>query len=53
MTKDDFQKIIVHSEEIINEFKNLGFKYITLDIEGYRTGSMNEVLADGKNIKGL
>jgi len=21
-----------------------GFKYITLDLEGYRTGSMNEVL---------
>jgi uncharacterized protein len=53
VTKDDFQKIILHSGEIINEFKNLGFKYITLDIEGYRTGSMNEVLADGKDIKRL
>ncbi len=25
-------------------FKPLGFKYITLDLEGYRRGSMNEVL---------
>jgi uncharacterized protein len=25
-------------------FKGLGFKYITLDLEGYRQGSMNEVL---------
>jgi uncharacterized protein len=25
-------------------FKNLGFKYVTLDLEGYRQGSMNEVL---------
>ncbi len=25
-------------------FKKLGFKYVTLDLEGYRQGSMNEVL---------
>jgi PP-loop superfamily ATP-utilizing enzyme len=25
-------------------FKTLGFKYITLDLEGYRQGAMNEVL---------
>ena len=25
-------------------FKTLGFKYVTLDLEGYRQGSMNEVL---------
>lgn len=26
------------------EFKKIGFKYVTLDISGYRTGSMNEVM---------
>ena len=26
-------------------FKRLGFKYVTLDLEGYRQGSLNEVLA--------
>jgi pyridinium-3,5-biscarboxylic acid mononucleotide sulfurtransferase len=25
-------------------FKKLGFKYVTLDLEGYRQGSLNEVL---------
>jgi uncharacterized protein len=25
-------------------FKNLGFRYVTLDLEGYRQGSLNEVL---------
>jgi len=25
-------------------FKGLGFRYVTLDLEGYRTGSLNEVL---------
>jgi uncharacterized protein len=26
------------------EFKALGFKYVTVDLEGYRSGSLNEVL---------
>lgn len=26
-------------------FKSLGYKYVTLDLEGYRQGSLNEVLA--------
>jgi uncharacterized protein len=25
-------------------FKRLGYKYVTLDLEGYRQGSLNEVL---------
>lgn len=32
-------------------FKTLGFKYVTLDLEGYRQGSMNEVLK--KEVKGI
>ncbi|MGQ4872507.1 MAG: ATP-dependent sacrificial sulfur transferase LarE [Promethearchaeia archaeon] len=30
--------------QICQELKNLGFNYITLDMEGYRSGSMNEPL---------
>jgi pyridinium-3,5-biscarboxylic acid mononucleotide sulfurtransferase len=30
---------------IVSRFKNLGFTYVTLDLQGYRTGSMNEVLS--------
>ena len=44
VSKNDFQLIIKHSDEIVKKFKDLGFKYITLDIEGYRTGSLNEAL---------
>jgi pyridinium-3,5-biscarboxylic acid mononucleotide sulfurtransferase len=29
-------------------FKKLGYKYVTLDLEGYRTGSANEVLAQSE-----
>jgi uncharacterized protein len=25
-------------------FRNLGFQYVTLDLQGYRQGSLNEVL---------
>lgn len=32
------------SEEILQELKKLGFHYITLDLEGFRSGSMDEQL---------
>jgi uncharacterized protein len=32
---------IVHTPEITDRIKSLGFKYITLDLEGFRSGSMN------------
>jgi uncharacterized protein len=31
-------------EEIIQRLKELGYQYVTLDLEGYRSGSMNEIL---------
>ena len=31
-------------KETVSYFKSLGYTYIALDLEGYRTGSMNEVL---------
>jgi pyridinium-3,5-biscarboxylic acid mononucleotide sulfurtransferase len=37
-----------YREEISNEFKSVGFSYITLDLEGFRSGSMNEVLTKTK-----
>jgi len=33
-------------EHIVGRMKELGFTYVTLDLQGYRTGSMNEVLPD-------
>ncbi|HTY38347.1 MAG TPA: ATP-dependent sacrificial sulfur transferase LarE [Bacteroidota bacterium] len=33
-------------QSIVSHFKSLGFAYVTLDLQGYRTGSMNEVLTD-------
>ena len=31
-------------EQVVERMKELNFTYITLDLQGYRTGSMNEVL---------
>jgi pyridinium-3,5-biscarboxylic acid mononucleotide sulfurtransferase len=32
---------------IVSGLKRLGYRYVTLDLEGYRTGSMNETLKKG------
>jgi len=43
---EDLPKILTGNnlELIKTKFKELGFVYITIDIEGFRSGSMNEVL---------
>ena len=33
-------------EELTAKFKKIGFTYVTLDLEGYRSGSMNEILSE-------
>jgi uncharacterized protein len=42
--KDDFTNIIQMREQIILLFKEIGYHYVTLDIAGFRSGSMNEVI---------
>jgi len=38
------------TQQMSATLKALGFKYVTLDLEGYRTGSLNEVLPDQKTV---
>ena len=40
----DFDKVIKLREKISARLKSLGFDYVTLDLQGYRVGSMNEQL---------
>jgi uncharacterized protein len=40
----DMPKLLKKRKLIVARLKALGYNYITLDLEGYRTGSMNEVL---------
>jgi uncharacterized protein len=39
--KKDFMKFIENQEMILENLKKLGFIYITLDLEGFRSGSMD------------
>ncbi len=40
----EFEKILQHRTEITEKFKKYGFLYVTMDLQGYRTGSMNAAI---------
>lgn len=42
------EKLFAIREEVSAKLKEMGFSYVTMDLQGYRTGSMNEVLPKGK-----
>ncbi|MCD6407448.1 ATP-dependent sacrificial sulfur transferase LarE [bacterium] len=42
--EDEIEKIVKKRKKIVEGLKRIGLKYITVDLEGYRTGSINEVL---------
>lgn len=42
---EDFPVIMEHAQEINSYLKGLGFSYVTMDLAGFRTGSMNETLS--------
>jgi uncharacterized protein len=42
----DMDKAWVFKEKLSEICKRSGFSYITIDLEGYRTGAMNEVLSE-------
>jgi uncharacterized protein len=35
-------------DNLSREFKLIGFKYVALDVDGYRTGALNEILTQIK-----
>ncbi|OKZ55858.1 MAG: TIGR00268 family protein [Clostridiales bacterium 41_21_two_genomes] len=47
---EEFLKLLQEEvrEDIVKQFKQFGFTYVTMDLTGYRMGSMNETL-DKKN----
>jgi len=42
--KDEITKLLKIEKEIIKKFKEIGFDFVTIDMEGYRTGSMNNII---------
>ena len=41
---DELQKVLENRNQIVKAFKEYGFTYVTMDLQGYRMGSMNETL---------
>jgi uncharacterized protein len=43
---EEFERLLEEKnrELIVTSFKEYGFTYVTMDLQGYRTGSMNETL---------
>lgn len=41
---DEFAKLTELHEETVSAFRSYGFTYVSMDLQGYRTGSMNETI---------
>jgi uncharacterized protein len=46
--KEDMQALLSVQEEVAKSLKAIGFSYITVDLEGYRSGSMDEILRQNR-----
>lgn len=49
--REDFGIVFEKVDEINENLKNLGFKYVNLDLAGYRSGSMDEVVSKEDKLK--
>ncbi len=41
----DIAVVVEHRQRIVTRLRNLGYAHVTLDLAGFRSGSMNEVLS--------
>ena len=51
----DIEKITIEParSQIVEKLKSLGFKFVTVDLQGFRSGSMNEPLSEEQKRKSL
>jgi len=42
--EEEMGKLFLWKDKIVSELKRIGFVYVSLDLSGYRSGSMNETL---------
>lgn len=42
----DLERLLAHRDELVFALKSLGYTYVTVDLAGFRSGSMNEVFKD-------
>jgi len=51
--KEDIKRIMAEPArtQIVEKLKSLGFKYVTIDLQGFRSGSLNELLTEDEKQK--
>lgn len=52
--KNDIPRLLNKRTQIVGKLKKLGYNYVTVDLEGYRPGSMNQIINDefrSQNVK--
>jgi uncharacterized protein len=49
---DQFDRILSYRNEIVHSLNNLGYDYVTLDLEGFRSGSMDKHVQGSDRISG-
>jgi uncharacterized protein len=49
---EDFDRLLANRQSIIAALQQIGYQYVTLDLAGFRSGSMNEVLHHPRNLHG-
>ena len=52
---EDIGKITAEATrlQIVEKLKSLGFKFVTIDLQGFRSGSLNEPLSEEEKQKSL
>jgi len=55
VAQEEIPRLLDHElrKELVKEFNAAGFTYVTLDLQGYRTGSMNETLSTAEKKTGM
>ena len=42
----DFDALIARRSDVVSAIKNVGYRYVTLDLEGFRSGNLNQALTE-------
>jgi uncharacterized protein len=52
---DDIEKVTAEQarSQIVEKLKSLGFKFVTVDLQGFRSGALNEALSEQQKRKNL
>ena len=52
---DDIERIAAADmrDKIVAKLKNIGFKFVSLDLTGFQSGSLNDMLTEDEKIEGL